>query len=97
MEINKTQGSVTFEAKASETQKYNIVATAHYDGDDEITSISGGIVRYENKQVAGFSRHDGDANFNINFMGVEAIEQQDILAAVNEFIVEVEAKVKSNL
>lgn len=93
MEINKTQGSVTFEAKASETQKYNIVATAQYDADGKITAISGGMVRYEDKQVAGFSRYNGDANFNINFMGVEAIEQQDILAAVNEFVAATIAKV----
>ena len=97
MEINKTQGSVTFEAKATDTQKYNIVATAQYDADGKITAISGGIVRSEDKQVAGFSRYNGDANFNINFMGVEAIEQQDILAAVNEFVAAVEAEVKSNI
>lgn len=93
MELIKTQSSVTFEAKATDTQKYNIVATAHYDGDDKITSISGGIVRYEDKQVAGFSRYGNDANFNINFMGVEAIEQQDILAAVNEFVAATISKV----
>lgn len=93
MELTKTQGSVTFEAKATDTQKYNIVATAQYDADGKITAISGGMVRYEDKQVAGFSRYGGDANFNINFMGVEAIEQQDILAAVNEFVAATIAKV----
>lgn len=93
MELNKTQGSVTFEAKATGTQKYNIVATAQYDADGKITAISGGMVRYGNKQVAGFSRYGDDANFNINFMGVEAIEQQDILATVNEFVSATIAKV----
>ena len=93
MEINKTQGSVTFEAKATDTQKYNIVATAQYDADGKITAISGGIVRKENKQVAVFSRYGGDNNFNVNFMGVDATEQQDILAAVNEFVAATIAKV----
>ena len=93
MELTKTQSSATFEVKATDTQKYNLLATVQYDKDGKITTISGGIVRDGSTQVAGFSGYGGDNNFNVNFMGVDATEQQDILAAVNEFVAATIAKV----
>lgn len=95
MKIQAKRATMTFVSK--ETEKYQLEATAQYQVGGKMTDIQGGMVHNENKQVAGFSRYGSNDNFNINFTGVDAIEQQDILAAVNEFIIAVEAEVKSNI
>lgn len=89
MILTKTQATMTYESKATETQVYNLKATAMYVVDGKLSSISGGEVRTEEKMVATFSRYN-EENLNVNFTKVTAEEQVDILASINEFVAAIE-------
>lgn len=89
MILTKTQATMTYESKATETQVYNLKATAQYVVEGKLNSISGGEVRTEEKMVASFSRYN-EENLNVNFTKVTAEEQVDILASINEFVAAIE-------
>lgn len=89
MILTKTQATMTYESKATETQVYNLKATAQYVVEGKLNSISGGEVRTDEKMVATFSRYN-EENLNVNFTKVTAEEQVDILASINEFVAAIE-------
>lgn len=85
MKIVAKIGTLTFESKETDSPVYNLTATARFEVGGNVKAIEGGIVRKENKQVAGFSQQ-GETQFSINFVGAEKSERDDILAAVSDFI-----------
>lgn len=91
MEIKKTNGTSTYESKATEEQIYYLVATAQLNSEGVVSSINGGIVRKEQKNVASFNRYGG--NLTLNFSDIEDVaEQQAIVSAINEFIEAIESE-----
>lgn len=84
MEITKLNGTSTYESKATETQIYDLVATAQEDAQGAVKAIYGGVVRLEQTHKASFDVSND--SLNIRYQGLNFEEQQDILAAVNEFI-----------
>lgn len=104
MEIKETKTSKTF---TSGNDKCVIEAIASSDVTRDGVSIQSGVVRAKdeagNAQVAppmnhlaNFSR-DWDKQFNFNFFVTTPAERAEILSLIEEFIVAVEAKVKSNI
>ena len=89
MILTKTNGTLNYEFKPTETQVYGLKATAHFVVGGELTSISGGEVRTEQKMVASFNRYN-EENLNVNFTNVTPEEQVDILASINEFVAAIE-------
>lgn len=89
MLLTKTQATMTYESKATETQVYNLKATAQYVVEGKLNSISGGEVRTEQKMVASFNRYN-EEDLNVNFTNVTPEEQVDILASINEFVASIE-------
>lgn len=94
MEIVAKIGTLTFESKATDTQVYDLNATAKYEVGGNVKAIEGGIVRKENKQVAGFSQK-GETQFSIDFIGAEKSERDDILADVSDFIESIQNKLNA--
>lgn len=94
MVLTKTQATMTYESKATETQVYDLKATAQYVAEGKLNSISGGEVRNSQKMVATFSRYN-EENLNVNFTKVTAEEQVDILASINEFMGAIEKDINA--
>ena len=91
MKLKKTKGTATYESEKTAEQIYDLVATSRINANHEVTSIEGGSVRKEQKEVASFSRYS-EGNLNVNFSNVTPEEQMDILASINEFVADIEAK-----
>lgn len=97
MKLKKTNSSFTFENEATAGQKYDVVATVSYDAEDVVKSINGGFVRLEQKNVANFNRYSAE-QFSVTYTSALSTEEkQDITAIIDEFVVAVEAEVKSNI
>lgn len=97
MKLKKTNFSTTFESKATAEQKYDVVSTVSYDAEGVVKSINGGFVRLEQKNVANFNRYSVE-QFSVTYTSALSTEEkQEITAIIDEFIVAVEAEVKSNI
>lgn len=97
MKVTKTNFSTTFESKATAEQKYDVVSTVSYDAEGVVKSINGGFVRLEQKNVANFNRYSAE-QFSVTYTSALSTEEkQEITAIIDEFIVAVEAEVKSNI
>lgn len=97
MKVTKTNFSTTFESKATAEQKYDVVSTVSYDAEGVVKGINGGFVRLEQKNVANFSRYSVE-QFSVTYTSALSTEEkQEITAIIDEFIVAVEAEVKSNI
>lgn len=97
MKVTKTNFSTTFESKATAEQKYDVVATVSYDAEGVVKNIQGGFVRLEQKNVANFNRYSAE-QFSVTYTSALSTEEkQEITAIIDEFVVAVEAEVKSNI
>ncbi len=88
--LTKTASSVTYSNRDDDSRKLTINADFSFGEKGEITSIDGGNVSDKNGlTVATFSRNAAMPGINFRFHTDDVAKMQEVIAEVNNFIMEV--------